>query len=238
MSKLTRWMDRAFYPSFQDKWDNQIFREIVLPHLDRSSTVLLDAGAGRGYLEHMNFRDQVRRAIGVDPSPEVKGNPFLHESYIGMCDDMPFLDSESVDIAVSNNVLEHVETPRDFLAEVHRVLKPGGLLVVKTPNFWHYMALMATVTPTWFHTKYNRWRGRPTADTFPTQYRINTRHDLYRLASQAGFCVEEFKLVEGRPEYLRIAAPLYAMGIVYERMVNCLRIDRIKIVYFATLRKL
>ena len=32
--------------------------------------------------------------------------------------------------------------------------------------------------------------------------------------------VQDLQLVEGRPEYMRIAAPLYLLGILYERIVN------------------
>jgi SAM-dependent methyltransferase len=236
MSTLTNWIDKTFYPNHKDHWDNIMFREITLKYINKK-TVLLDAGAGSGYLPQMNFKDVVGKAIGVDPSVEVKNNPFLHESHIGFCNDMPFLESNSIDVAVSNNVLEHVEEPNTFLKEVQRVLKPGGLYVVKTPNIYHYMALISTITPNWFHVFYNKLRGVPAEDIFPTQYKINCKKDLYDHAKKAGFTVQEFRLVEGRPEYLRIFAPFYLVGIVYEKIVNMFNLSQLKIVYFAVLKK-
>ncbi len=201
------------------------------------SAVLLDAGAGSGFLPQMNFKNEVRHAIGVDPSPLVKENPFLHEAHISLCNDMPFLTSNTIDVAVSNNVLEHVEEVDSFFREIHRVLKPGGVYIVKTPNKYHYMALIASLTPTAFHKWFNKLRGIPSEDVFPTQYKVNTKAAFFEVAHRAGFEVELFDLVEGRPEYTRIFTPLYILGIIYERFINFLKLHQLKIVYFAVVRK-
>jgi SAM-dependent methyltransferase len=44
------------------------------------------------------------------------------------------LVSESFDYVVAVEVLEHVERDRDFLRNVHRVLRPGGMFLMTTPN--------------------------------------------------------------------------------------------------------
>jgi hypothetical protein len=80
--------------------------------------------------------------------------------------------------------------------------------------------LISRVTPHAFHRFYNRLRGRPDADTFPTHYRANSRPQVSRLARSVGFRVERLTLIEGRPEYLRISVPTYAAGRFYERAVN------------------
>jgi SAM-dependent methyltransferase len=48
---------------------------------------------------------------------------------------LPFANG-TFDIALCSQVLEHVFTPNEFLAEIHRVLKPGGHLLVTTPFIW------------------------------------------------------------------------------------------------------
>ena len=57
---------------------------------------------------------------------------------------LPFEDG-TFDAVVSNQVIEHVFDTDHFVAESHRVLKPGGLLVASTENLasWHNVAALA-----------------------------------------------------------------------------------------------
>lgn len=43
----------------------------------------------------------------------------------------------SFDTILSTSVLEHLERPQDAILEMHRVLKPGGHVIVTCPLFWH-----------------------------------------------------------------------------------------------------
>lgn len=47
----------------------------------------------------------------------------------------PFPD-QSFDAVLCSQVFEHVFTPTEFLAEIHRVLRPGGRLVLTVPFVW------------------------------------------------------------------------------------------------------
>jgi SAM-dependent methyltransferase len=169
----------------------------------------------------MNFRTQVAHVADVDVDVAVLDNPFLDSAAIIRMDDgrIPY-DDGAFDVVFSDNVLEHLRDPVATLCEVRRVLKPGGVFLAKTPNKWHYMPLVARATPLWFHRFYNRMRGRSESDTFPTVYRCNTRGAVTRVAEAAGMGVEDVVFIEGRPEYLRIAAPTYFLGWLYERFVN------------------
>src|ERR1035437_2771660 len=52
------------------------------------------------------------------------------------CGDLPAanLAAEQFDLCVISDVIEHVRSPRNFLQEFHRVLKPGGTLFIATPS--------------------------------------------------------------------------------------------------------
>jgi SAM-dependent methyltransferase len=167
----------------------------------------------------MNFRGAARKVVGVDPDPRVRDNPFLDEAHEGLADRLPFADS-SFDLVFCDNVLEHIEDPDAVLRQVARVLKPSGRFVAKTPNRTHYITLIARLTPTWFHRFVNRLRGRPSVDTFPTRYRINSPAEVRRCAARCGLEVTSIELIEGRPEYLRFSAITYLFGWLYERAVN------------------
>lgn len=229
-------MDRRFYPGVPGNWDNDMFREWVL-EIARPEDALLDIGAGRGALKQMDFRGVVAESVGVDPDPVVEENPFLDEAIIGGAEAMHDLRSSRFDIVVTNNVLEHVPDPEAFFAETARVMKPGARLIAKTPNLYHYMATIARFSPTSFHELVTKMRGRPVEDTFPTRYLLNTRSSFESVAADHGFEIERYLTVESRPEYLRMTPMTYLFGIAYERLVNRLNFDDLRIVIFVQMRK-
>ena len=211
-------MDRRLYPSYRDNWDDELFRRRVLSVL-ASGDDLLDLGAGSGRLAAMDFRGFAKSITGIDPDERVLDNPYLDEAFIGIGEALPFPD-KTFDVVVSDNVFEHLSQPRDVLAEIRRVLRPGGRLLVKTTNRHHYIALIARATPHRFHEWFNLKRGRPTDDTYPTRYLLNDRKTLRREATRGGWRVEEIQMIEGRPEYTRVNPILYLLGFLYERAVN------------------
>ena len=235
-TRIVEYIDRKLYPCYETDWDNELLREEVLQHIGQGCT-FLEAGAGRGNKSHANFKDLVQTAVGVDIEDSVFENPYLHEKYVGSIDKMPFLESNRFDVVISNNVLEHVQEPDGFFAELNRVMKPGAVLITKTPNFHHYMPIIASITPTWFHKFYNRLRGTSETDIFPTKYLINTKKDQYLFAQKHGFKITNIKFIEGRPEYLRISFFTYLAGFIYERFVNIFGLDGIKILIITVFTK-
>jgi SAM-dependent methyltransferase len=236
VSTAIAWLDRSFYPEFRDNWDDELFREIVGRHL-RPDALILDVGAGAGIVSQMDFRGQVARVVGIDPDPRVRDNPYLDEAYIGVAERTPFAEG-SFDLVFADNVLEHIADPDEFLREVRRILKPGGLFLGKTPNRWHYVPLIARLTPHAFHELVCSLRGRAAANTFPTFYRLNSPAQIRRAAARAGLETVALELVEGRPEYLRISALSYLLGLAYERAVNAVpSLALLRVLIIATLRK-
>jgi len=158
---------------------------------------------------------------GVDPEQDVLENPFLDEAkIIDLSTNIIPYEDNTFDVVFSCNVMEHIQMPDVMFHEIMRVLKPGGVFVSKTTNKWHYATIIARGTPTWFHTLYNRLRGRRTVDTFPTVYKCNSKAAIEKGAEHAGFRVKKIQLIEGRPEYLRIMPIMYFCGYLYERLVN------------------
>lgn len=218
LKSLIKYFDNKFYSDYSDNWDDWLFREAILEHLE-SGHALLDIGAGAGIIAAMNFKGLARKVVGLDPDPRVIENPNLDEAYIGVGELLPFEDN-IFDIVIMDNVAEHLVNPEEVFAAIFRVIKPGGVLLFKTPNRFHYMPVVAMLTPVVFHRYFNKLRGRQAVDTFPTQYKANSKGQVNKLAEIVGFRSTRIRLIEGRPEYLRINAILYSLGLVYERIMN------------------
>jgi SAM-dependent methyltransferase len=94
---------------------------------------VLDLGCGRGILLDRLATSFRTRGFGVDISRStLKGmqSESLHPHHIACSEgeNLPFRDN-SFDLALSLDVLEHVEAPERILAEMLRVLKPGGVVL-------------------------------------------------------------------------------------------------------------
>jgi len=85
----------------------------------------LDVGAGSGVHREI-FRHKAGTYVAIDPAPRGRG------VLPGVGEALPF-QAGSFDAAVVSEVLEHVEQPERVLAEVKRVLRPGGTLLVTVP---------------------------------------------------------------------------------------------------------
>jgi len=108
----------------------------------------------------------------------------------------------------------------------------------RNPNKWHYVPLIARLTPHAFHRWIVRWRGRAGDDVFPTRYRANSPGAIRRLAAGTGFAVTRTELIEGRPEYLRFSALTYLLGWLYERLVNRVPgLARLRVLLVVEMRK-
>lgn len=103
--------------------------DLVLRH--RQGRVL-DAGAGQGYL--------ARRL--KDAGMQVEACDFLEENF--RCPDIPFRKADlnlglpypdqHFDCVVSVEVIEHIENHFTFARELVRVTRPGGRIIITTPN--------------------------------------------------------------------------------------------------------
>ena len=99
---------------------------------------VLDAGCGVGYGTAMLASGGPDSLVGVDVADDAlaRARDELAEDVEllrGDIRDLP-LDSESFDLVVCFEVIEHVERQADALAELKRVLRPDGTLLISSPN--------------------------------------------------------------------------------------------------------
>ncbi len=112
----------------------------LLGECDWSTARIADVGAGRGHFAAL--LGERLRARGLLPAEHVFACDLMPESFaydaipctaIGADGRLPFPD-DWFDAVVSIEVVEHVENQFAFLRELARIVKPGGTVVVTTPN--------------------------------------------------------------------------------------------------------
>ena len=102
---------------------------------------LLDVGGrGKPYACFFTGRAAHHYVLDVEPAPSV--------DVVGDARTMPFSDA-SMDVVLCTQVLEHIPEPGAVVAEIRRVLKPGGTLLLSVPSifpqhgspgdYWRYM---------------------------------------------------------------------------------------------------
>jgi ubiquinone/menaquinone biosynthesis C-methylase UbiE len=103
---------------------------------------VLDIASGSGYGSR-ELAAAARSVIGVDISQEAVDYAKEHfpadnlEYRVGSGTSIP-LDDDSVDVVITFETIEHIDDYRTFVAEIRRVLRPGGVAVVSTPNDLEY----------------------------------------------------------------------------------------------------
>jgi 2-polyprenyl-6-hydroxyphenyl methylase / 3-demethylubiquinone-9 3-methyltransferase len=109
-------------------------RAALIPPAPREGAVLLDAGCGGGLLAP-HVRGKGYRHVGVDLRRTGLERAAVHGvvPVIGDVSALP-LAAGSADVVVAGEILEHVTDLPAVVAELCRVLRPGGLLVLDTVN--------------------------------------------------------------------------------------------------------
>ena len=214
----------------------KLFERAVEARLS-ADAVLLDAGAGRTVPVLRKYLGRARRLIGVE-LVAFTDVPAGIETYNTDLAHLPLPDGV-VDIIISRSVFEHLADPQAVYAEFSRVLRPGGVVIFLTANMWDYGTLIARLVPNRFHARIvAKVEGRAAEDTFPTEYRTNTRRDVERLALRAGLKVDAFEYLSQYPNYLMFNGALFFIGTCFEKLIA--RFDALRILrgwILVTLRK-
>lgn len=141
-SALTFTGERFLPDQAGDIWNEHWHRyHFVMPAINNKT--VLDVACGEGYGSALMAR-AAAAVTGVDIAVEAinhaKAEYTQHtnlEFICASCDALPFGDAQ-FDVVVSFETIEHIATQKAFLAEVKRVLKPDGVLLLSSPNKAEY----------------------------------------------------------------------------------------------------
>jgi 2-polyprenyl-3-methyl-5-hydroxy-6-metoxy-1,4-benzoquinol methylase len=98
---------------------------------------ILDIGAGTGDFL-LECKNQNWDILGIEPNDKAKGIALGKGIKFG--DTIEKLESNSFDVITMWHVLEHVPDVEHQVAELKRLLKPSGTIIIAVPNFKSYDA--------------------------------------------------------------------------------------------------
>ncbi|UUU34170.1 class I SAM-dependent methyltransferase [Streptomyces sp. CA-210063] len=170
----------------------RMLAEALGPATRHTSTVL-DIGCGDGTAAATAAPLLTgHRIIGVDWSQDALRRARTRVPYAirGELADggLPFR-SESADAVLFSEVIEHLVDPDSALDEIHRVLRPGGHLMLSTPNLaaWYNRALLlAGVQPVFSEVSLRGIHGRPGTEVVG-HLRLYTARALREFVAASGF---------------------------------------------------
>jgi len=148
---------RLFYESIADRFEGLdhpydiarrlelVFGELLDPGALRGRR-LLDAGCGYGVFSRLAAKHGAK-VVSCDIATTLVRRASETASTLGVIADacaLGFRDG-AFDVVISSEMVEHVERPAEAVKELARVLQPGGLLVITTPNrVWQGVVRLAS----------------------------------------------------------------------------------------------
>lgn len=176
--------EKNFAKDFDEKMNKYDLRkrlQVIYNELltsDISNKRLLDAGCGTGWFSKA-ASDRGALVTSMDLGENLLSEVAKKcetERVAGSILEMPF-KKNTFDLIVCSEVIEHVPDPEKAITELYRVLKPGGTLVLTTPNrFWHFSLSIANFFKLRPYQGLENWLGYS---------------ELKKKAENAGFIVEE-----------------------------------------------
>jgi SAM-dependent methyltransferase len=143
MSEPLPFTGERFMPGLASEIGYEHWHRYVVARRFCKGKTVLDVACGESYGSNM-LALVAARVTGVDISEHAiahaagqYGDRENLQFIQGDCQNLPLPDA-SVDVAVSLETIEHIEEQEAFVGELRRVLRPGGLLVMSSPNRRQY----------------------------------------------------------------------------------------------------
>ena len=139
------------------------YSDVTIEHLHRyaiandfvKDKVVLDIASGEGYGSYILSKN-ASKVIGVDIDKDAvieAQKKYLNDNLnftVGSADNIP-LDSNTIDVVVSFETIEHHDKHDEMLIEIKRVLKHDGILIMSSPDKEYYSDKIGQLNK--FHVK-------------------------------------------------------------------------------------
>lgn len=170
---------------------------------------VLDYGAGVGNLTRRLWDLRRFQPIsGADIQSRPQDLPDAISWYCLDLNDAGVIPGSSFEVVIAAEIIEHLENPRAVARECYRILKPGGTLIISTPNNESLRSLVALLV-----------RGHFIAfdDTcYPAHITALLRKDLTRILGESGFSDVRFEFTDfgGLPKMPAVTWQQVSFGLL------------------------
>ena len=221
---------RIFYPESQFGGFTDIDGTVVfytrVNALLLPAFVVLDVGCGRAAFAETDkqasrslrtLKGKCAKVLGIDVDSVGLDNHTIDEFRLIQGLSWPVQDA-SVDVVLSDYVLEHLDRPDIFFSEIDRVLKPGGYVCIRTANAWSYVCLLSRLIPHKHHAKVLAavQDARKEEDVFPTRYLCNSPRKIRKAFRRLGYDHAVYGY-EAEPSYLSFSRLAYWLGVLHQK---------------------
>jgi len=163
-SAVYEYWNKSIYPASDKARREYIFRPRLQRVIDickkynMENATLMEVGAGYGtFCEEANASGFFKYIVAVEPTKD--GAESCRKKQINVLEDQienVSLDSETIDVIASFEVIEHLFSPRQLLIDCSRLLRKGGLIVLSCPNIMGFdNFVLGTFSPSIDHEHLN-----------------------------------------------------------------------------------
>jgi SAM-dependent methyltransferase len=181
-----RW-DRALRVLGLEPMVGEVVEGMLDESLPASGARVLDAGCGR-WSQLVSFRPRISDLVGLDVHAPQKTPRWLSRFVrADVCTEADAFPPATFDLVLSSFTVEHLADPAAAFRNIHRWLRPGGVLVLSTVNRSHpLVAAYLRLTPRLRH-RLQRFVKYTDADAHPVIGAANTPDEMRTALSGAGF---------------------------------------------------
>jgi ubiquinone/menaquinone biosynthesis C-methylase UbiE len=192
-SNYNKWHSvHASEEDINSSWHNYV--KVNLLPSDSKNKSILEIGCGRGgfsdYLARLQATPMSIFACDYSEAAlEIARGKYLHNTISWQKEDIMNMTfpADYFDTAISCETIEHVPNPAKAIAELYRVLKPGGKLILTCPSYFNLFGIWCIY----------RWLiGKPFTEGGQPYVNYILMPQVYFWIRNAGFKVEEFKSCE------------------------------------------
>lgn len=166
-----------------------LVKKVALP-----GSKILDVAAAQGNFS-LSLAELGYKVTWNDLRKELADYVVLKHGYGDICylpgNIFEFELSEQFDVVLIAEIIEHVAHPDEFLKKISQLVKPGGYVVMSTPNGEYCRHNMPRFTECQDPSQYEKVQFSPNADGHIFLLHVD---EIYTLAKQAGLLVQEIRL--------------------------------------------